>query len=250
LLAPAAARAGDAEVWSAVFAQAAPTPGPTGLRLWLDLHARRSAAATVGLIRPGVGWQIQPWISLWAGYAWVPTAADDAPLTQEHRVWEQAIVQHKVSRVSMSLRLREEQRFRVGEPGDVSHRLRIAPRVGVQLAGPVSLQVWDEVFVAWNETAWFPVHGYDQNRFFIGPSFEGFKGFRVEVGYMNHHQSRGEATTDNHVAMVNLFFNFGPRAPKPKEDAGGVPAPTEATPTEATPTETGPTEAAPASPAP
>lgn len=209
--------AGDAETWTAAFFQVAPTPGPTGPRLWTDLHMRRSAAGVVGLIRPGFGWQITPWASVWAGYAWIPTAADEAPLSQEHRAWEQVIFQGRFDRLSMSGRLRQEQRVRVGEP-EVNHRLRLMPRVGVQLAGPLSLHVWDELFLSFNPTEWFDVGGYDQNRAFVGLSVDGFKGFRVEAGYLNIDLERGDASANNHALAVNLFFNLGPMAPKPASD--------------------------------
>jgi hypothetical protein len=213
LLAPAHAEdpslGEDVEVWTATFVQVAPDPAPTGLRGWLDLHARRSDAGAVGIVRPGVGWQLSPGASVWGGYAWVPVDADGAPATHEHRAWQQLTLQRTRPTVSVGLRVREEQRIRAGEDG-MSHRLRVLPRVGLRLRGPLSLQVWDEVFVAWNETGWFPVKGYDQNRFFVGPAIEGFRGFRVEVGYLNLDLARGDASTNHHAAAMNLFLALAP----------------------------------------
>jgi hypothetical protein len=203
------ARADDGEIWVGAFVQAAPSANPAVPRLWLDLHDRRNAAGSLAIVRPGIGWQLGPGLSVWAGYAWVPTLPDEADMTQEHRVWQQVSGQWPVGPVTVSLRLREEQRVRVGAEG-LQHRLRVAPRVGVKIAGPVSVQVWDEVFLSWNETEWFPVRGYDQNRFFVGPGIEGMRGFRTEIGYLNHDLARGADSANNHALALNLLFSLGP----------------------------------------
>jgi hypothetical protein len=122
----------------------------------------------------------------------------------------------------MSGRLREEQRVHVGDP-EVNHRLRVMPRFGVQLAGPLSLQVWDELFLSFNRTEWFDVGGYDQNRAFAGLSVDGFKGFRVEAGYLNIDLERGEASANNHALAVNLFFNLGVKERKKSSDEDSGP---------------------------
>jgi hypothetical protein len=205
----APALADDVESWSAVFFTAAPAPEASGFRLWTDLHFRRTATSTVGIVRPGVGWQITPWFSVWAGYAWVPTKPDGLELVHEHRGWEQLIFQHRHDRLAFSARVRQEQRVRPGE-AQVNHRTRLMARFGVTLGGPVSLQVFDELFVSYNPTDWFDVAGYDQNRFFVGPSFDAFKGARVEVGYFNNHLARGGSAVMNHAVAINLFFHVQP----------------------------------------
>lgn len=210
LLAASPARADDAEIWVAGFAQVAPNANPTGLRFWVDVHDRRSAAGTTVIARPGVGWQVGRGFSVWGGYAWVPTLPDEGEATFEHRAWEQLSGQVPLGPVTLSLRVREEQRFRQGAEG-VQHRLRVAPRVGVKVYGPISIQAWDEVFLSWNETEWFPVAGYDQNRLFVGPAFDGFRGFRAELGYLNHDLARGDASANNHALAVNLFFSLAPQ---------------------------------------
>lgn len=204
-----AAEGGDAEVWAGAFVQASPTAKPTGPRFWLDVQDRRSSSGTVVLARPGLGWQVTPWMSVWAGYAWVPTFPDEGELSQEHRAWEQVQFNLTEGPFSYSLRLREEQRVRVGEPG-LSHRLRAAPRVGVQISRAVSMQVWDELFVAWNQTDWFPVRGLDQNRAFVGPAFHGGPRVRMELGYLRQDLFRGEASVTNHIVATNLFVAIAP----------------------------------------
>lgn len=201
------ARAQDKEIWTAAMFQAAVDPGPTGFRLWLDLHDRRNAAGSTFIVRPGVGWAVTPWLSVWGGYAWIPQDPDEGDPVSEHRAWEQVVLGHNLGRVAGSLRIRQEQRFRDEE---INHRTRALGRVGVKLAGPVSLQVWDEVFFSFNETSWFPYEGYDQNRFFVGPAVEGFKGFRLEAGYLNHDLARGETSANNHIFLMSAAFSIVP----------------------------------------
>ncbi|HMV68590.1 MAG TPA: DUF2490 domain-containing protein, partial [Myxococcota bacterium] len=195
-------------------------PGPTGLRLWLDLHERRTPSAFTAIVRPGVGWQATPWLSLWAGYAWVPTDADDGPTVHEHRAWEQVILQHKVDPVSLQLRLRQEQRVRHGQPG-VSHRLRALARSNIAISGPVGVALWDEMFVGFNDPGWLGYVGFDQNRAFVGPYLEGPRGVRWELGYMNQAIPRRDGLQVHHVVAVNLFFSWGPAPKPPPAERGG-----------------------------
>jgi hypothetical protein len=65
--------------------------------------------------------------------------------------------------------------------------------------------------------------GFEQNRLFLGPYFQGPKGVRVEIGYMNQvQQLPGSPTVNmNHVAMANLFVNIQAKkkAPPPPPNA-------------------------------
>jgi hypothetical protein len=144
---------------------------------------------------------------VWGGYGWIAQDADEGELVSEHRAWEQLVLGHAAGRLSASLRVRQEQRLREEE---LNHRGRALARLGVKLVGPVSIQVWDEAFFSFNGTAWFPYQGYDQNRFFVGPSIEGFRGFRLEVGYLNHDLARGEASANNHVLLMSAAFSIMP----------------------------------------
>lgn len=205
----------DTQAWSALFLNVAPTPGPTGPRLWLDLHARRRSDGILGIIRPGFGWQVTPWFSAWAGYDYVPNAIDEGATIETHETWEQVIFSHRVpDLVGLTLRLREEQRFRVAAP-DVGHRVRILARSAFDVLGGFGWSLWDEAFVGFNGTEWGNVLGFDQNFAFTGPAWDSHKGFRVEAGYLNLlvHRTPTEddpsAVSVNHVVAVNVLLTLG-----------------------------------------
>ena len=61
-------------------------------RYWFDGHARSrddTDGLGVSIIRPGIGWQANDWLTLWGGYARV-VARRDGPDVEEHRIWQQA----------------------------------------------------------------------------------------------------------------------------------------------------------------
>ena len=75
------------------------------------------------MVRPGLGYALNENVSLWLGYAYIPTMA---PFTNddfsENRIWQQFLWSDKTSLGTYSLRTRFEERF-VGQP-DVAYRFR------------------------------------------------------------------------------------------------------------------------------
>ena len=194
-------------VWIGSFNQVALTDTKMGPRLWLDLHDRRGSTGTVHIVRPAVGWALGEHTTVWMGYAWVPTVFDEAETTNEHRVWQQAIVTGSpVEGLSLSFRPRLEQRFLADEA--LGLRLRLFGRAGLRLGEGWGLVVWDELFVQLNEPGWTAPQGIDQNRLFIGPMVQPTPGVRVEVGYLNQAVPRPEATVFNHIGAMNLYLSF------------------------------------------
>jgi len=203
----------DFQVWTAVLGTAdltRETPGPS---LWLDVHARRSDAGTVHIVRPGAGLRIAPWISVWAGYAWVPVSRDATDdVVHEHRIWEQVILQHAFDfRLSLQARTRLEQRF--SEAGsDVGLRLRQLVRAGWQFVPdvPLGVVVWDELFVGFADTDWGARGGFDQNRLFAGLFLQMAPFARLELGYLFLYVERGDADLVGHALGTNLFVAVAP----------------------------------------
>ena len=193
--------------WIGSFNQVALTDTKMGPRLWLDLHDRRGSTGTVHIVRPAVGWALGEHTTVWMGYAWVPTVFDEAETTNEHRIWQQAIVMGSpVEGLSLSFRPRLEERFLADE--DLGLRLRLFGRAGLRLGEGWGLVVWDELFVQLNEPGWTAPQGLDQNRLFIGPMVQPTPGVRVEVGYLNQAVPRPDATVFNHIGAMNLFLSF------------------------------------------
>ncbi|MEM9188311.1 MAG: DUF2490 domain-containing protein [Myxococcota bacterium] len=216
---PSFSAAQDAEfqIWNAIAATARVAPVEPTPMLWLDTHARRGNGGTVLIFRPAVGLAIADWLSVWAGYAWVPVFSDQsADPVHEHRAWQQVILKHTTSfRLSFQSRTRFEQRF--SEAGDdVGFRLREFVRVSYQPTDsfPMGVVVWDELFIGLNDTDWGAPGGVDQNRIFVGPFLKLAPFARLEMGYLAAYIDR-ETDTLAHVLAINLFISGGPRSPAP-----------------------------------
>lgn len=203
------------ETWLGVFAQ-----GPIAGRLTFqgDLHYRAYADGSPHwvLVRPGIGWRIVPGMFATLGYAFTPSwrAADlglgDA--VGEHRLWQQW--QHEAplaqGAVKLQVRARLEERWRPAAGDDVGLRARLLARVTVPLSARWLVAVWDEGFVALNDTGWGQRAGFDQNRFFVGPGAWAIPArLRFELGYFNQYLHRaGDPRGDlvNHAAMLNTYL--------------------------------------------
>lgn len=253
LLAPALIHAQDREPdyqqWVQVFAEGNLDVVTEGLRLAMDIHARRANAPqlcmdgvcqespnTLLIFRPSVGYSLGPKATFSLGYAWVPNLFDDADVRatrnfREHRIWEQYQGRFVFGRADLTVRTRVEQRFRSDGPGkgDVGHRLRQLLRFSWTLVAgkPYQLIVADELFLHLNETAYRTEPGVDQNRAFVGVGYQATSDLRVELGYMNVYVHRyTDAQQINHVFATNVNVRFGfapppasapppPRAPEP-----------------------------------
>lgn len=190
----------DVGVWEGVFVQAA-IDDQARVRLWLDVHARRDATKTVGIVRPALGWALTPRLIAFAGYAWVPSAADGEGITSEHRLWQQLWWTVDVGPVGVRPRL--EERF---GSGDAALRARVFTRAQVPIHGPLSWVVWDEPFVALTNSVFVPA-GFDQNRLFVGPALQ-YEAIRVEAGYLDQRSWRNGEWAAVGVFATNVFLAF------------------------------------------
>lgn len=199
----------DPQVWTALLGTATLGDGYTP-RLWLDTHLRRSDGNTVHIFRPGLGTAVFPWLSVWAGYGWVPVIDDVTSETvNEHRAWEQVILKHTFGSLSVQSRTRFEQRF--SENGDdMGLRIRQFVRLAWQpkADSPFGAVMWDELFVGLNETDWGAPKGMDQNRLFTGVYAKLVPHLRLEMGYLFVFINRGDNDTAAHVLATNLFFTL------------------------------------------
>lgn len=178
---------------------------------WFDLHARSSDdfATVAYLVRPGIGYRVRPDMAVWLGYAWTPVVKRGDVTLDEHRPWQQWTWDGPrfESGLKLSFRSRLEERVAQGQVG-----LRFRQFVRLQSpwlgGGPLLLATWDEVFVAFNDTAWGQKAGFDQNRFFAGVGLKVGAHTRVEAGYFNNWLNRDGPDPFRHVAMVNVFVGW------------------------------------------
>ena len=223
-----------------------------GFQIWADFHQRAWGTNNLFIFRPGLGYDVGHGITLWAGYAFIPSLTAGTPDSNrfEHRVWEQAIITQKVKTVALQGRVRLEQRFRQDADG-VGERLRLFGRAGFFFGAQTEWgwAVWDEALFNLNTT---PVwnEGFDQNRAFTGPFFQAKSGVRVEFGYMNYLVNRKDVGLyDSHVAMINLFFLVNPfRLQKAQSEPPIPPPPPPVVPPPAVPADGKPADGTPAAP--
>jgi len=163
------------------------------------------------LLRPGIGYQLTPTTSIWAGYAWAPTTA---PFTRipvdEQRVWQQVLWRDKFSFGTVQSRSRLEERMIPQLGNDVGMRFRQLMKLSIPLsfAPGFSYVIQDEIFVALNTNDWVTRRGMDNNRFFTGIGYAITKEITGEIGYMNHYIWRRGQNLMDHIISVNLLANF------------------------------------------
>lgn len=218
----------DFQVWTPVILQL--DIEPKVLRAWFEVQPRLvDEADRLGFVlwRPALGYYVQDWLTVWAGYALVER--HHASYAAEHRVWEQVQVTGTLlesPRLSGAARLRVEQRFAEGED-PVAHRARLLLRASVPLGDPdppgLYAVVWDEVFVGFNTTHWGrpagaerrratanAISGFDQNRAFAGLGVAFLRQVRLEAGYLLQYvHTRGDRDDLlNHVLAVTLWLEW------------------------------------------
>ena len=195
--------------WAGVFLSGAPVKDSRFL-VWVDGHARLRDGAEdidVSIVRPGVGWRVSPTVDLYVGIASVTQHRDTGDV-QEQRLWQQAVYQiADFAGGKLTGRTRLEQRVRdTGD--DAGWRLRQFLRYGRPIDGtPLGIVASNEVFVGLNQTDWGQEAGFDQNRLFLGISWQVQPKIRIEGGYLNQHINlKNDVTRDN--LAVNMFASF------------------------------------------
>lgn len=160
-------------------------------------------------LRPALGWQASPAVSLYGGYAYVHTDSRVQRATREHRGWQQLSWTLGPTAIgTLSSRTRLEQRWR-NDGDDTGWRLRQMLRTAVPLAPgphPVKALASVETFVALNGTDWGARAGFDQLRSFAGVELPLKGKSTIEAGYLNQIvNARHGVTRVNHVLSLALF---------------------------------------------
>lgn len=200
----------DVQTWTALIA-AGKIKDDSPVAAWFDGHVRRGDAGTTLILRPGIGYVLAPWASVWVGYAWVPVFLDaSGERIDEQRAWQQVILQHTWGEGAWKLqsRTRFEQRFNQLSD-DMGLRLREFVRLDYRPSAEswFGAVVWDELFWGLNAPGFAP-EGYDQNRLFLGAAFHANPALRVEAGYLFVHLNREPNDQIQHVMALNFFAIF------------------------------------------
>ena len=201
----------DIGQWNAVFMQDK-IAADSKVRWWFDGHYRLfedNDGFGQSIVRPGLGLDISKNSALWAGYGWIRTSPIQGNDTDEHRIWQQWTWSETAKPFKFALRTRFEQR-QLESSDDTGLRLRQFVRCQKTLdrCATRTFVVWDEMFIALNDTDFGQRDGFDQNRLFVGFGFKRFRNstWRAEIGYMLQSiNQQGPSNRHNHILALNIF---------------------------------------------
>ena len=194
----------------------------TQVELNQDFFAYMEAQSRIGddssrlerlLIRPAMGYNINPNIAVFLGYAWTPTFMNNQyqdNFRNENRIWQQILVKDSRWGIDWQHRLRQEQRM-IEDAGGPSNRTRYLLRGSYALSdsGHYGLTGYNEIFVTLNSEYNGPQGGFDRDRFFFGPYFKQGPG-RYEIGYVGEYAQRFNQDGGRMInaIMVAAILNF------------------------------------------
>lgn len=196
----------DEQVWLAQFSTI--EVGQKVL-LFTDVQLRfTDGADRLGqvLLRPAVGYRITPSDTLFLGYAYVRTEPLNGTPTDEHRMFQQALVRvvGGPGKTTVTSRTRLEQRWLEGRSG-MGWRLRQQVRLDAPVAKGLNAIVWAEPFVNLDTTAWGQRAGFDQLRGFAGVGLPIARGIAIEAGYSGQYVNRFNVPDRmNHIGSLSL----------------------------------------------
>ncbi|WP_333702558.1 DUF2490 domain-containing protein [Sphingobium yanoikuyae] len=159
-----------------------------------------------------VGYKLDKQVTVWAGYTHDPQYDGGDFTVMEHRVREQVTVDNilKLGPVSVSARMRMEQRWREGIDGTA---WRLRPYVKLTMpfkeGGKTALILSHESFIDLNKTNFQRVQGEERMRNLIAITTPLAKNVNAEIGYLHQHGFRPDADDSNdNVASLSLSFSF------------------------------------------
>lgn len=180
------------------------------------------------LLRPGINFHINKTTTLTAGYAFISNRRNISgvsDMTVEHRIWQQALINQKIKRITLAHRFRFEQRFlpMVTVQNDeletngytMTGRLRYFARAILPFNKQSSFTkgafgaLQNEIFV--NVIDKYKVNGefFDQNRAYLAIGYRLSPKADLEIGYLNQYvNGAGSAFANNHVLQVAGYLRL------------------------------------------
>lgn len=169
------------------------------------------------ILRPGLTYNFNSKQNATLGYALIGTflkvEGGNANRT-EHRIWQQFIQTHKISKAFATHRFRLEQRFieGSGQSNLFSQRLRYFARFVVPLVkydgtfarGPY-LALQNEAFFHLQNKDKLNGSFFDQNRAYVAAGIRLSKKVDLEAGYLNQYSKGIAANTTNNVIQLGIL---------------------------------------------
>ena len=173
------------------------------------------------LFRPGLTYYLNDKSNVTAGYMLATTNNKFSPIPNkqtllEHRIWEQYIINHKISSVFAMHRFRLEQRFIETNGDDIfSQRLRYFFRL-IQPLQKKQDTFTEGVFLALQNETFFNIQNkdllnkslFDQNRAYLAAGYRFSKKMDIEAGYLNQASKGINCTTLNNVVQLAIYTRF------------------------------------------
>lgn len=154
--------------------------------------------------------KLSPKLALGLGIDHVQNHPGGRESFEENRLVPQ--LQYKFDDIAgIKLQSRTRFEFRKREDfDDTSYRLRELIRASYPLPinPKVSIIVFDELFINFNNTDWNVRRGIDQNRVFAGLGYQANTHASFEFGYLNQHINTRTIDRENHVLTGTLKYNF------------------------------------------
>lgn len=178
------------------------------------------------LLRVGINYQANPKLLLRLGYAWIETYpygeyainAQGKDFT-EHRIFQMATLNDKISKFELSHRFMLEQRFvgrytkpelTVEDEYVFMNRIRYMFRIQMPLKGTEIknktpyIAAYDEIFIGFGENVNENI--FDQNRIGLLLGYRFDHNFRIEAGYLNQTLQLGREINQSNVFQSNNGF--------------------------------------------
>lgn len=196
-----------------------------------DFHVRRNnflSDPSFYFLRFGANYWIKDKFTVAGGYGhmWIaPSTQGWNTYVNEHRIYQQALVNTQIERTGMVLRFRNEQRWQQIMANDKPtgdwrfvNRVRYLMSFSFPLSkksNKLALVVADEVLLNFGKEVLY--NTFDQNRIFLGIRNKINKDWSYDIGYMNVYQQRisGYLYDMNHT--FRWFFYYNPDFRKNKK---------------------------------
>lgn len=181
------------------------------------------------LLRFGLDYNLNPNVSIMAGYAWVKTYPyGNQPVLHEfdeNRIFEQVNLKSKIGNIEVQHRYRLEQRFLEQFEKDASNnmvqvdpifrqRLRYRAMITIPLSkkeltdNTLFMNLNDEVFLGFGSGIGKNI--MDQNRFIAALGWRFNRTFNVQLGYLNQFIAKtdGVKMESNHTLWISTTYNL------------------------------------------
>jgi hypothetical protein len=195
------------QYWEMVTFRAPVSPNHK-LQIYMEGQPRGGKDFQMVIVRPALGYQVTPKLSLWQGYAWAPIF--QPTFRNENRIFQQALSETKFKKLDITNRTRLEERWFSTTNGTAvraRHQLRLS--YPITRSGKWAIATSDELFINLNSLDNGPVGGFEQNRAFIGLTRKVHENATMELGYMNQLLNRHSARNAlNHAILLGLYVRI------------------------------------------